>query len=203
MATINYEVFNALNLINPKLGQAHQNTGFNPFKADFKITVAGIKKLLDLKKSPCKEVIPRLVELPEKKANSLLKLGKSRIDNLLTKLQFLTKIKTTETIYDEICYLKICQELLSNLTLSSKNFDEVKDVLRIIKCLEPQYAACLEGVFTEKFDEKRALSKYVSLSDKPKVISTQKVNAAKHPPKQHVVQKQEKTISKQEFEREI
>ena len=164
MQTINYEVLNTLNLINPKLGQAHEKRGFNPFSQDYKISISGIKKLLELKISPCKEVLPSLVQLPLRKANTLLKLGKSRIDDLTTKIQLLTPKLQTKKIYDEICYLKICQELLHNLKLTQNSFDEVVEVLRIIRCLEPEYAKTIKNLFNEKYEEKTALNSLIKLA---------------------------------------
>ena len=160
---MNYDVFNTLNLINHKLGVAHQNKGFNPFGLDFKLSVQTIKKLLNAKNSPCKEIMPDVVNLPLRKANSALKVGKARIDALITQLQLTSKNAPTQKIFDGICYLKICQELLADVKLSNNTFDEVVEILKVIKCLDPEYARCINNIFSATYSTKLTLQKFVEL----------------------------------------
>ena len=175
---MNYDVFNALNLINHKLGEAYQNKGFNPFDSNFKLSVQTIKKLLKVKNSPCNEVMPQVLELPPQKANSALKIGKLRIDALITELQLTSKNAPTQKIFDEICYLKICQQLLTDVKLSNNKFGEAFEILRIIRCIEPEYARCIKDIFSQTYSPKLTLQKFVELglNYKPKKQSEELQN---------------------------
>lgn len=58
---INYNVYNALNLVNEELGENYVQTGFNPFEADFELDESYITEILKSQKEAEELISPQFI----------------------------------------------------------------------------------------------------------------------------------------------
>lgn len=86
-ANINYDVFNALNLVNEELGQSYLNTGFNPLGANFKLETDYIISSLENEKNAQEVESPDFINKGSHETKKAFNLSLQNCTKLLIELQ--------------------------------------------------------------------------------------------------------------------
>lgn len=176
MSNENFAVFNALNLINKKLGKLYQEKGFNPFSDDYTLSAEGAEKLLNVNLQKKFVESPKFMEESEKALTTKLKIAQKRSEELLVMFQtLLDKGNASPKMLEDLIYIKICAELLKGLDLKNLNYEEIVEVIKTIVALSPEYSVVFRRVFDKDFDVQIAITDFVKLC---KITRTKKQTKA-------------------------
>lgn len=154
----NINVLNALNIINPDLGDAYSKGDFNPFEGDFILKSEFVQRILQ--NNDCEVVMEPFLEQ----------------GNKTVRQNFLTSLENTDLMLEEIdlkqgqnieylkIFLKNRKQLLKNaieklLNENQDSFSLYKDIY----CLDPQLSSKLKQSFHENFNHKIAVQEFLSV----------------------------------------
>lgn len=165
---INYNVYNALNLLNEELGQSYLDNGFNPLGERFELSEEYVEDVLENDKN--KEEInspdflqhgPKVADMAFKASleNATFVLGK--LNEMLNNPNISDKVKLQ--IKKIIEYI-LCRNELIRLYLKKKKKE--KDTLRAyqnLTALNWQYGKCLQGTFNKEFNIDQAMQPLVTI----------------------------------------
>ena len=102
MASLDYGVLNALNLINKNLGEAYETRGFNPFVDNFVLDKRLAEKLVAMKKEKRAVPPPEFLEQGQEEILRRIKNAKRRLLNIILALEK-TKNHQPEQLHDRLC----------------------------------------------------------------------------------------------------
>ena len=137
---INYDVYNALNLVHEDLGNSYLNDGFNPFEEDFKISANFI---IDRYINSCnrQEVnSPTFIENGAKETKIAFEKSLQNCINMLAAVdQLLTNPKVSEKQKQALKKLKLLLEFriqllnlyIANVLKSKNTFQMYKNILSL------------------------------------------------------------------------
>lgn len=172
MSNKNFAVFNALNLINKKLGTSYEENGFNPFSENYDLSATGVESLLKINQRKKFIESPKFLEECESALVKKLELAQKRSEEFLQQFQdLLAKGNASPKMLEEFIYLKICTELLKNINLKNLNYEEILDVIQTIYAMSAQYSVVFKRVFDKDFDVQLAITDFVRLC---KITKTKK-----------------------------
>lgn len=155
---MNFQVFNALNLIKTGLGNAHEKRNFNPFGANFKLDVENVKKLLNMQAKKLDVATPAFLEAPSNQVLYTLRRARWRVGQLTKALEASAEITKNAHIFAQIC-----QEMLKQISCKRLNFNEVLEVYKTIFALDENYAKILCKIFDKQFDLQIAINAFMQL----------------------------------------
>lgn len=173
------EIFNYLNLINPKLGKICKANSFNPFPLDFVVTEEKIKRQLLLNQISC-EKIPEFVFEDKRKLKKIYKNSRKNVKKMLK------NIKNYEFSADFLEYLEIYLNLRYFLTKyilknsKNQNFVEEESFIDLFS-LDPILSDLLFELFSDDFDYNSItdLEKQYNLNYEKKIKLIEKKNNQK------------------------
>ena len=197
----NIEIFNFLNLINPKLGEFYKKTGYNPLPEGFLPTNEHIKEVLILSQIPATQ-IPEFLNENKK---TIKKYFKKNYKNSKKMADFIYNFKNLSPEFAK--KLEIYFKLRATLThiflkeFSSQGFNEVS-ALQEIEKLNPILFEKFQPLFCDNFQtslceniEEEYLASY---NQKLKLIEKKNNKKAKQENNKILVENSKKTIKKVE-----
>lgn len=195
----NYNIFNALNLVSPELGELYLENGYNPFEEDFILNLGFIQAMLeknrdktpilteDFLEKPAKEV-KKNFELSLKNNNSLKDLLQNNIeDNIFDE-------PTKKQIKEVIIFLKNREQMLAK-AISKLNLKNANPLLEYqnICAIDKKLNELLKESYLEEFKLEIAHLNFVQY------CKTQaKLNEFKKEQSELKIKIEQKTIEKQQ-----
>ena len=88
----NIEIYNYLNLTNPRLGKLYKMTGYNPLPKNFSFTKDAIKDRLYLNQMPSEISFPDFLYEDKKNLKKRFKLSLKRINQILKEKKYENKM---------------------------------------------------------------------------------------------------------------
>lgn len=130
LENINYEIYNALNLVCPDLGDAYKQTGFNPFESDFTLDESFIAEVITNQKNAEEVYTPEFLEQGEKAILNAFELAQENALEMIDALQnILSKGNVTPEmrarINRVISYLKMQIQLIITYKKQLKKQEEL------------------------------------------------------------------------------
>ena len=205
MASLDYGVLNALNLINKNLGEAYETRGFNPFVDNFVLDKRLAEKLVAMKEEKRAVPPPEFLERGQEEILRRIKNAKRRLLNIILALEKACKNEVNFEVLEVISYAQIADELLKHINLKNLSYEELLDLFQTISVLNPEYGKILTKIFDKKFSVQLAVQAFMEmcnhqevvegkfkLDDKPKTpLKTQKKSLNRPAEKTHESQKEE------------
>ena len=153
----NYEIYNFLNMINPRLGKVYKLTGFSPLPRNFVMTKELLKERLYLNQMSAKIVFPDFIyenksEIKKYFKNSVKNMKK--IKKNISNFDFSPEFSEKLNVYFNI-RIDITKSILSEF--KNQRFDE-KDAFQEIYQINPILSKMLDGLFDEHTDLKSLLN---------------------------------------------
>ena len=159
--SVNYDVYNGLNLLNEDLGQSYLMEGFNPLGAEFKLDEDFILDVLENNVDHYEIVTPDFIEAGNKQTAKAFELA---AENALKVIELLNEHindpKTPEIVKQQmrkqILYI-LCRNQLIKVYL--KRIKDEKDTLTMyqkMSAINWQLSKTLEDSYKKQFDAKRA-----------------------------------------------
>lgn len=174
MAKIDLNIFNALNLINPALGKAYQQKGYNPFDDEFVLQNDYVKSLLIKAKDKKNIKTEDFLEKGNKDIAEIFEVACKNTEDLENEIEsmFLDKTQSLKSI---IVFLKNRKELLSQAIKKLKNEKENSFLLyRDIVGIDTLYSEIVKETFFEKFDKNIIIENFLKLCKMEKEKSSHK-----------------------------
>lgn len=167
----NYEIYNFLNMINPRLGKVYKLTGFSPLPRNFVMTKELLKERLYLNQMSAKIVFPDFIyenksEIKKYFKNSVKNMKK--IKKNISNFDFSPEFSEKLNVYFNI-RIDITKSILSEF--KNQRFDE-KDAFQEIYQINPILSKMLDGLFDEHTDLKSLLN---NLEDKYEISYLEKL----------------------------
>ena len=167
----NYEIYNFLNMINPRLGKVYKLTGFSPLPRNFVMTKELLKERLYLNQMSAKIVFPDFIyenksEIKKYFKNSVKNMKK--IKKNISNFDFSPEFSEKLNVYFNI-RIDITKSILSEF--KNQRFDE-KDAFQEIYKINPILSKMLDGLFDEHTDLKSLLN---NLEDKYEISYLEKL----------------------------
>jgi len=198
MANIDLNIFNALNLINPALGKAYQQKGYNPFDVEFVLKNDYVKSLLTKAKDKNNIKTEEFLEKGNKNIADTFNRACKNTEELITELSNHSPENKTKKLKEVIVFLKNRQELLSQAIKKLKNEKENSFVLyRDIVGIDVFYSKMVKETFFENFNKDNIIEgflKYCQVDKKQKSQKQQEIIQT-----QNILQENAK-LAKKEFE---
>lgn len=175
MPKIDLNIFNALNLINPALGKAYHQKGYNPFDDEFVLKNDYVQELLSKAKDKKHIKTEEFLEKGNKEIAEIFKRAKENTEKLQTELEILNK----SNLKNVIIFLKNRKELLSQAIKKLKNekansFLLYKDIVGI----DTLYSEIVKETFFEYFDKNNIIQNFLKICKPEKKQTSQKVQEA-------------------------
>ena len=160
MAKIDLNIFNALNLINPALGKAYYQKGYNPFDDEFVLQNDYVQELLGKAKDKQHIKTEDFLEQGNKEIAEIFKLAQKNTEQLQNELEVLNK----SNLKNVIIFLKNRKELLSQAVKKLKNekansFLLYKDIVGI----DTLYSEIVKETFFENFDKNIIIQNFLKV----------------------------------------
>lgn len=161
MSKVNYDIFNALNLISVNLGDAYLQEGFNPFDEGFSLEEPAVKEMLSRQKEKENIQLPEFLERDNleimKSFENALNIG----TNLLQTCEITAGIKNEVKIKEAKVFLKMRCELLRQALkkLHIKDINALalyKDIISI----NPEYSKLLQDSFNPNKTHENAIQAF-------------------------------------------
>ena len=196
----NYNIFNALNLVNPELGELYLKNGYNPFEEDFKLNIGYIQDLLDRNKDKTPILTEAFLEKPTKEVKKNFELALQNNNNLKELLQN----NINDNIFDEdtkkqvkeiIIFLKNREQLLAKAILKlKKKFANPLLEYQNVCAIDKKLSELLKESYLEDFKLEVAHFNFVQFcKTKAKLEKIKKEqNQAKEKEEQKQIQKENK-----------
>lgn len=205
MASLDYGVLNALNLINKNLGDAYQARGFNPFAQNFVMDKQLAQKLLAMKEEKRNVPVPEFLEQGQEEILRRLKNAKKRLLNIILALEKACQTQVNFEILDAISFAQIAEELLKHINLKNLSYEELLELYQTIAVLEPEFGKILTKIFDKRFSVQLAVQAFIDLCQTDEVLVNQfSIEQAPQAPRK--IQKkplQKSTQSQKEHHQEV
>lgn len=150
----NYNVFNALSIINQRLGESYFTNGYNPFGENFAITNEYVEYTLN-KKSICDEIENQpFLERNNKELMQVFKKAQLNLASLLAGIEMLETSKEDKPrIKDFSIFLSNEIELLNKIIplLANKNANALL-LFHELKSISPEYSKFIVQCFLDNFN---------------------------------------------------
>lgn len=198
---IDIEIFNFLNLINPKLGSFYKKTGHNPLPDKFSPSKDNIKDVLILKQIKC-DVTPNFASKNKREIKKQFKNFYKNSKKILKNKQFFQKFSPKFAKKVEI-YINFCEIVSRTILKNFKNhdFDEIGSFNELME-LDPVFAEVASKLFESDIDldklfENLELKYNLSYSEKIKLIE-KKTKRNKKENQLKITKNLQKTVKKVE-----
>ena len=161
---VNFDVFNALNLHNPMLGDAYVRFDWNPLGEDFKMDLPFLEKFLENQKYASETKMPSFMENNPEKVLESFKTAHKNNKQMLKELQNrynsgefsdFKGVNIESQVKDMIFYLK-CREKMLEISIGQlkvNNIDALK-AYENINALNRKLGELLEEAYTKEFNKK-------------------------------------------------
>ena len=146
---------------------------------------------------------PSFLQEGENHLKKTILFAKKNAQSLLQEILKQNPKDYSERFFDVLAYIKICNKLLGDLSVSKLSFEEILDVWQIICCLDEEMAKIFKKVFEKDFLLQVALKDFLLLCEKEKIKEKPKQIQKQHATaqRQHKVLVQSAKIKEEEFER--
>ncbi|MBO7526394.1 MAG: hypothetical protein J6T74_00690 [Clostridia bacterium] len=183
-ATINYDIYNALNLLNEDLGQSYLEDGFNPFGGEFLLDEDYILDILENNVEGYEISTPDFIEAGNKET---AKAFETSAENALLVIEQLTEFindpKTPEMVKrqmrKQILYI-LCRNQLIKVYL--KRIKDEKDTLLMyqkMSAINWQLSKRLEDSYKKEFNAKKAAEELAKKAKEDAEEKKNKIDALK------------------------
>lgn len=164
----NFNVYNALNLIQEDLGEIYKESGFNPFGEEYILTEDFVIERFSNNKAAKEVLTPNFLN-GEKETLTAFSASANNAQEIINKLdEKINSPETPEPVKAELKKLKmylLCRiELLNNY---KKNFKKKKNDLKMYKnilAVDWKTADIFEETFKEQFDVQIAVSAFLEFA---------------------------------------
>ena len=148
----NLEIYNYLNLTNPRLGKLYKTTGFNPLPKDFSFSKDVIKDRLYLNQMPSEISFPDFLYDEKRNLKKRFKLSLKRINQILKERKYENKMTPAFAQMFE-SYMVMRREVTSMILkdFSKFDFDEC-DAYTEICSINTIFFDLLEEIFDDEFN---------------------------------------------------
>ena len=170
MASLDYGVLNALNLINKNLGAAYETRGFNPFVDNFVLDKRLAAKLLAMKVEKRAIAPPEFLEKGQEEILRRIKNAKKRVLNIILALEKECAKEVNFEVLEVISYAQIADELLKHVNLKNLSYEELLDLFRTISVLNPEYGKILTKIFDKRFSVQLAVQAFMEMCKQQEVV---------------------------------
>lgn len=165
-ASISYDVFNALNLINEKLGKAYEEKGYNPYGEQFSLDANYAQTLLEKAKGKKNLDTEQFLENGNRAVSQNFKLALENTEAL--KLDILAEMESAEPamkdkLSEVVLYLNNRAELLSQAieALKSGEASSLK-LYEEVYNIDSVYGEILKESFLKNFNKTVAVENFLS-----------------------------------------
>ena len=165
-ASISYDVFNALNLINEKLGKAYEEKGYNPYGEQFSLDANYVQTLLEKAKGKKSLDAEQFLENGNRAVSQNFKLALENTEAL--KLDILAEMESAEPamkdkLSEVVLYLNNRAELLSQAieALKSGEASSLK-LYEEVYNIDSVYGEILKESFLKNFNKTVAVENFLS-----------------------------------------
>ena len=165
-ASISYDVFNALNLINEKLGKAYEEKGYNPYGEQFSLDANYAQTLLEKAKGKKSLDTEQFLENGNRAVSQNFKLALENTEAL--KLDILAEMESAEPamkdkLSEVVLYLNNRTELLSQAieALKSGEASSLK-LYEEVYNIDSVYGEILKESFLKNFNKTVAVENFLS-----------------------------------------
>lgn len=165
-ASISYDVFNALNLINEKLGKAYEEKGYNPYGEQFSLDANYAQTLLEKAKGKKSLDTEQFLENGNRAVSQNFKLALENTEAL--KLDILAEMESAEPamkdkLSEVVLYLNNRAELLSQAieALKSGEASSLK-LYEEVYNIDSVYGEILKESFLKNFNKTVAVENFLS-----------------------------------------
>ena len=165
-ASISYDVFNALNLINEKLGKAYEEKGYNPYGEQFSLDANYAQTLLEEAKGKKSLDTEQFLENGNRAVSQNFKLALENTEAL--KLDILAEMESAEPamkdkLSEVVLYLNNRAELLSQAieALKSGEASSLK-LYEEVYNIDSVYGEILKESFLKNFNKTVAVENFLS-----------------------------------------
>lgn len=175
MTNIDINIFNALNLINPSLGKAYRQKGYNPFDDEFVLQNDYVKSLLIKAKDKYTIKTEDFLKKGNKEVAEMFGRACKNTEELLTDLSTHSLENKTKQLKEIIVFLKNRKELLSQATKKLKNEKENSfGLYRDIVGIDVLLSEIVKDTFFENFNKNNIIENFLKYCQTDKKQKSQK-----------------------------